>query len=269
MTLFCRTLCLLLLAHSVAAAERIVSLAPHTTELVYALQSEHKLLAASDFSDYPQAAKALPRVANYQGVDFEALMRLKPDLVLVWQGGNKPQDIQRLQTLGLNLFFSGPQQPEDIASELQALGKLLDKQELAQSLAQNYLNQLAATRARYTDAEPVRVFYYMWAKPMMSVGPNAWASRMLEICNGQSIFADAPSDYPEVTMEGVLARKPQLIVAAFEQPRAQFVSHWQPWLNTLSLQEADLVSVDPDKLHRFSLRLADGIAQLCQTIQRK
>lgn len=118
-------LCLFISGAWAEVPQRIVSLAPHTTELVYSLKAENRLLAVSDYSDYPEAAKALPRIASYQGVNFEALVKLQPDLVLVWQGGNKPQDIQRISSLGYRLFISSPQHPADIADEVEALGELL------------------------------------------------------------------------------------------------------------------------------------------------
>lgn len=257
------SLFLLLPGLSVFAAERIVSLAPHTTELVYSLQAGEQLVAVSEFSDYPEAAKTQPQVASYQGVNFEALMRLKPDLILAWQGGNKPQDIERLQSLGFEVFLSSPQRPEDIASELKALGKRLGKSELAAQLADDYLQKLQKLRDTYAQQTEVKVFYYMWPTPMMSIGPHAWASQMLTICNAQNLFADALSDYPEVAMEGVLARKPTQIVAAFEQPRSQLLAFWQPWKTVLAISDEAIHSVNPDTLHRFSLRLPDGISELC------
>lgn len=260
---FLFTLLSLLFSLPGVTAERIISIAPHTTELVYSLQAGEQLVAVSEYSDYPQAAKALPQVASYQGVNFEALMRLKPDLILAWQGGNKPQDIERLQSLGFEVFLSSPKRPEDIASELKALGKRLGKSDLAEQLADNYLQKLRALKTHYAQQPPVKVFYYLWPTPMMSIGPNAWASQMLSICNAQNIFADALSDYPEVAMEGVLARKPEQIVAAFTQPRAQLLAFWQPWKGALAVSEQAIHSVNPDTLHRFSLRLPQGIDELC------
>lgn len=248
--------------------QRIISLAPHITELIYSLKADDRLLAVSDYSDYPEAAKALPRVASYQGVNFEALMKLQPDLVLVWQGGNKPQDIDRLRALGYRLFISSPAQPEDIADETEALGELLGQSSLAKRLAQEYRLSLQRISARYTDTSPLRVFYYMHPKPLMSIGSGAWANRLLELCNSTGIFADAINDYPEVTLEEVIKRQPQAIVAAQHQHIEQIQEFWQPWLTLLRLSEAQIAVVNPDILHRFSLRLPEGIKHLCQQLDQ-
>ncbi|MDF2178507.1 cobalamin-binding protein [Aliiglaciecola sp. CAU 1673] len=247
---------------------RLISLAPHTTELVYSLDAGDQLLAVSAHSDYPQEAQSLPQVADYQGVNFEAIMRLKPDLILAWQGGNKPQDLQRLASLGFEIFYSNPNRPLDIADEVIALGKLLDKEALAQQLATAFKQQLNDIAADYRAVPSRKVFYYMWPKPLMSIGPGAWANHLLSLCNANNIFADAPNDYPEVTFEAVIARRPQTLIAANKQPLNQQKQMWQPWLASLTLSEADVVQVNPDNLHRFSLRLPDGVQQLCEGIHR-
>jgi vitamin B12 transport system substrate-binding protein len=248
--------------------QRIVSLAPHTTELIYSLNAEDRLLAVSDYSDYPEAAKALPRIASYQGVDFEALVKLQPELVLVWQGGNKPQDIQRIRALGYRLFVSSPQQPADIANEVEMLGEVLGKRSLARRLAQQHRQALQGISERYRQAPPLEVFYYMHPKPLMSIGGGAWANHLLELCNSTNIFANAVNDYPEVTVEEVIRRQPQAIVAAQRQDMQQVKNFWQPWLPMLRLNTENIIRVDPDRLHRFSLRLTDGAEAMCRQLHR-
>ena len=191
-----------------AAPDSIVSLAPHTTEWVYALEAQDSLIAVSDFSDYPVAAKALPSVANHQGIDFEAILRLQPELILAWQGGNKPQDLARLETLGFRLFYSNPQTIEDIATELQNLGDIMQKPALADQLAAAFLQSLSELRQRYRTNQTITVFYYMWSKPLMTIGKTAWANQLLEVCGAVNIFADLSAPYPQVTIEQVLVRKP-------------------------------------------------------------
>ncbi|GGD50565.1 cobalamin-binding protein [Lacimicrobium alkaliphilum] len=262
-------ICLLsLLMHPLCAAtpQRIVSLAPHTTELVYSLEAGERLLAVSDYSDYPEAAQALPRIASYQGVNFEALVRLEPDLVLVWEGGNKPQDIRKIRTLGYNVFVSSPGRPEDIADEVETLGDLLGKGALAKDLAQTYRQSLKQIAARYAHTPPIRVFYYMHPKPLMSIGSGAWANKLLSLCNSNNVFSDAINDYPEVTMEEVIRRQPQAIVAAQHQDEGSIQQFWQPWHSLLKMDGEHIVRINPDKLHRFSLRLSNGVKTLCQKL---
>lgn len=251
-----------------AMEQRLVSLSPHTTELAFALGAGEQLLAVSEHSDYPPQAQHLPTIADHQGINFEAIVRLKPDLILAWQGGNKPQDLQRLAAMGFTLFYSHPQQPMDIADEIIALGQHLGKQALAEQLAMRFRQQLLQIQTRFSALPARRVFYYLWPAPLMSIGQNAWASHLLSLCHARNVFADAVNDYPQVTMEGVIARRPQMVVAALHAPQQTVYALWRPWLDTLQLSDAQVVMVDPDLLHRFSLRLPNGVQQLCEKIHQ-
>lgn len=260
-------ICLLLLSlygfATQAEQQRIISLAPHTTELAFALDLGAQLVAVSDASDYPEAAQHLPRVASHHGVNFEAIVKLQPDLILAWQGGNKPQDLSKLARLGFTLFYSHPQQPDDIASELIALGKLTRRQPQAEQAAKTFRYKLTALQQAYKTAQPKTVFYYMWPKPLMTIGKNAWAGKLLNICRADNLFADSKTDYPQVRLEQVIKRRPQIIVAAFKTDAEAQHTFWQPWLAGLNAQ---ITQVNPDLLHRFTPRLIDGLSQLCQAI---
>lgn len=259
--------CLLLIqtawANSSNDIKRIVSLAPHTTEMTFALGKGNQLVAVSDYSDYPQAAKSLPAVADYNGVDFEAIVRLKPDLILAWRGGNKPQDLSRLARLGYKLFYSSPQTVWDIANEMTDLGNILGVKDTAKNLSESYLLALKELQSKYRTHNPVSVFYYMWPKPLMSIGNDAWANHLLEICGAQNIFRDAISDYPEVTIEEVIRRKPAKIIAAMKIQQSDAQSWWEGYK---SLYVAQVVVVNPDRLHRFTPRILDGLDDLCRQI---
>ena len=242
---------------------RIISLAPHTTELVFALNAEQHLVAVSEFSDYPAAANQLPRVANHNGVNFENVLRLKPDLILAWQGGNKPQDLARLASLGFDIFYSNPQSPEEIAKELVLLGDKLGRQQRAAELSHAFLLRLHKLRQQYHSKPKVTVFYYMWPTPLMTIGSGAWANQVLSVCGAKNVFEAAPVAYPEVTMEQVLKTKPDILVAAMKVSYQDAQSHWS---NRRALLDAPLVVANPDLLHRFTPRLLNGIDALCKNL---
>lgn len=249
-----------------AAPQKIISLSPHLTELVFALHSGDKLVATSDFSDYPPEAKKLPSVASYLGVDFEAIMRLQPDLILAWQGGNKPQDLQRLAGLGFTIFYSHPEKPLDIADEILQLGKLLDQQAVAQQLSQHYINQLKQIKQRYATQPRLNAFYYMWPKPLMTIGQGAWANYLLDYCSADNIFADVSAAYPEVGIEAVIERQPQVIIAAQKAAAAEVKQFWQKWIPLIKQPHVKIIQVNPDLLHRFTPRLTEGLSTLCEKI---
>ncbi|QJR80106.1 cobalamin-binding protein [Alteromonas pelagimontana] len=261
LTVFCASI---ISINVVSAKEmRIVSLSPHLTEWVYSLGRGDFLVGASQASDYPAAAKALPRIADFNGADIAAIVALEPNLVLAWGGGNKPQDIARLKGLGIPVFISTPLQPEDISRELRKLGPLLERQSLADKLADEFDAELAAITRTYDLQPGVSVFYYMWTQPLMTVGPNAWASALLSHCGARTLFADSPVDYPQVSIQEVIRRQPDFLVAATSQSIASQKAYWQPHRKVLS---APLLMVNPDISSRFTLRLLSELETLCQQL---
>lgn len=263
-----RWLFVLLIAFSATAQPtRIISLAPHTTELVYTLGAGDHLIAVSDYSDYPEAAKGLPRVASYQGVNFEAITALQPDLIIGWQGGNKPQDLARLQQLGFTLYLSVPDTPEAIATDLRQLGALLQAPD-AEQLALALEARLAELRRDYASKPRIKVFYYLSSQPLITASNNAWPVQLLDICNADSIFADSLNDYPSVTVETIIQRQPQKIIAADGATQSHTQQFWQRWQTLIPQSAHSIVAADANKLHRFTPRLLDGLQALCSDLRK-
>lgn len=245
-------------------ALRIISLAPHLTEWVYSLGLGDNLVAVSAYSDYPLQAKKLPQVADFQGADLSAIVALEPTLILAWDGGNKPQDIQRLESLGFAVFKAKVTEIEDIASNIQALAALTHTEATAQQLTETFLLELNALKAQYHSRPYKPVFYYTWTAPLMTIGEDAWPNKLLNVCGATTLFNDSPVDYPQVSVQEVLTRQPQRLVAASQQSLAQLEKFWRPHRAYLA---APLIQVDPDVTSRFSLRLLTELKSLCKGIK--
>lgn len=244
-------------------ALRIVSLAPHLTEWVYSLGLGEHLVGVSAYSDYPVEASSLPHVADFQGADLSAIMALNPTLILAWDGGNKPQDIQRLESLGYRVFHSKVSEVEDIAQGIKQLGALTNADDKAQQLSDDFMTQLTQLRNQYQVKPYKPVFYYSWTTPLMTIGNNAWPNKLLNVCGATTLFTDSPVDYPQVSIQEVLARQPQRLVAASQQTKAQLAQFWTPHSAHLN---APLIQVNPDVTSRFSLRLIAELKSLCEGI---
>lgn len=245
------------------AQQRIISLAPHTTELIYALGAGKRLVAVSDYSNYPSQAAKLPSVANHNGVNFEKIIRLKPDLIVAWQGGNKPQDLAKLDSLGFSLYLSNPQHPMQIAQDIQALGQRIGQAGEGKKLSDTFTRSLNRLKTKYAGLPKVSVFYYLWPAPMMTIGKEAWASHLLTLCGATNIFADSAIAYPQVNIEQIARRHPQKIIAAMNISLQEAKSFWQTKRGVIT---APLAVADPDVLHRFTPRLLDGLSSLCELI---
>ncbi len=249
---------------AMASAERVITLSPHLTEWVYSLNSGEQLVAVSEFSNYPEQAQSLPTVANHHGINLKDIVALEPTLILAWEGGNKAQDIARLRALGYEVFSSSPQSPRDISREIRLLGNRLGKAELAQSITEKFDKKIADIKQRFSHKRKP-VFYYYWDKPLMTIGPDTWANKLLNICGAQTLFADSPVNFPEVSVEEVLKRQPGLLIASSHQQAQLLEQFWVPHRPVLA---APLLIVNPDVFSRFTLRLPEALSSLCEEIAR-
>lgn len=245
---------------------RIVSLAPHLTEWVYSLHLERHLVAVSAFSDYPEQAKSLPRVADYQGADIAKIMTLSPTLILAWEGGNKPSDINKLEQMGYRVFKSNINELFDISKELKALGQITEREDIAQTLASKFEQQIVTLENSYKRTARIPVFYYSWTAPLMSIGPHAWPNKLLNICGAQTILKDSPVDYPQVSIKEVLLRQPKILVAASKSSSKELNTFWAPHADFI---DAPVITVNPDITSRYTLRLADELKTLCDGINHR
>jgi vitamin B12 transport system substrate-binding protein len=243
---------------------RIVTLAPHLTEWVFSLNQQQSLVAVSAYSDYPVQASSLPVVADYQGADIKAILQLSPTIVLAWEGGNRAQDISRLEQLGLHVFRSSVKHPEDIAAEMFALATLLDADIEAKSRIAAFSEDLKGLRQSYASSTtPIPVFYYASTAPLMTVGQQTWANTLLSLCGARTVFFDSPIAYPQVSIKSVLERQPALLLAASLVDAPTLEAFWQPHRAYL---DAQLIVVNPDVMSRYTLRLLPTLTALCADI---
>ncbi len=249
-------------------ASRIVSLAPHVTELVYAAGAGDKLVGAVDFSDYPEAAKKLPRVGSYASVDAEAVLALKPDLVIGWQSGNNPVQLARLRSLGIALFVTEPRRIEDIAASLRRLGELVGTSAAASAAAKALQARHAALAARYAKRPPVRTFYQIWAQPVMTVNGRHIISDVMRLCGAENVFADVATLAPKVTAEAVLVANPEaIVVSGMAETRAEWLAPWLRWPSVTAVARGNLFHVHPDLINRHTPRILEGAQQLCEQLE--
>lgn len=251
----------------VAPAQRIVSLAPNITEVVYAAGAGEKLVGSVDFSDYPAAAKKLPRVGSYARVDVEAIVALKPDLVLAWDSGNPPASITQLRKLGIAVFVTEPKTLDDVARDLERYGALAGTPE-GKTAAAQFRQRLAGLEQKYAKRKPVRMFYEVWDEPLMTVNGKQIISDVIRLCGGVNIFADLPTLAPTVSMEAVLAANPDAIVAGgMGEKNAAWLEPWKKWPRLKATAKGNLFFIDPNLLQRHTPRLLEGADQLCTRLE--
>ena len=211
-------------------ASRIVSLAPHLTEIVFAAGAGDKLVGVVSYSDYPPAALEIPVIGSYNNINYEALVALQPDLVLVWNSGNGPELAERLQGLGLNVFVSEPKRLPDIARSLNKIGTLSGTLPVAEQAAADYLSRYQALKVNNSNKAQVKVFIELWHEPMMTVNGTHIISDSIELCSGVNIFADAIPLVPRINVESVVRGDPDVIIATgMADERPEWLDNWLIW----------------------------------------
>jgi iron complex transport system substrate-binding protein len=247
-----------------APARRIITLAPHATEILYAAGAGDRLVGTVEYSDYPPAAKKVLRVGSYSRIDLEAVSALKPDLVIAWETGNPAGQLEKLKTLGLNVYLSQPNRMDDIAAQLTRFGELAGTETTANAAADLFRTRLAKLRKANADKPTVRVFYQIWKAPLMTVGGPQIISDAIRLCGGENVFANLTQMSPTVSVEAVLDANPEAIVATgMGDARPEWLDDWKKWARLTAVKRGNLFHVNPDIMQRHSPRILDGAEQLC------
>jgi len=244
--------------------QRIISLTPHLTELLFAVGAGGQVVGVDSASDYPQAAQTLPRVGDYSRINHERILALKPDLVIVWMGGNRAADIHALKQMGLPVLQTQATRLDDVARLLRLIGQASGHAGEGAAAALNFSKRLAALQVPAGHAPPLAVFYQVWDRPLMTVGGTHWISDALVLCGARNIFADLDALSPVVSLEAVLRRAPALIVSGSDAPDMR--GQWQRFASLPAVKNQAFVRVDADRLHRLTPRLVEGVAELCSAV---
>jgi iron complex transport system substrate-binding protein len=252
-----------------APARRIVSLAPYLTELLYAAGAGDMIVGTSEFSDYPAAARDIPRVSGGAGLDIEAVIALQPDLVLAWQSGNPEGQLERLQALGMPLFLSEPRRLPDVPRTLVRLGKLAGSEPVAQAAARAFEARYRELQQRYSGRPTVAVFYQVWRQPLMTVNGEHLISDVIRLCGGRNVFSDLPVLAPQIDIEAVLAADPAVIIAGTGGTSETVeLQDWKRWPMLAAVARGNLYGVQRELLVRHSPRILDGAEQVCGILEK-
>jgi len=248
-------------------ARRIVSLAPHLTEQLFAIGAGDLIVGTTDFADFPEAAKGLPRVARAHSVDLERVSAARPDLVVVWGSGFPPATIDAVRRLGVPTFVSEPARLADIATSLERLGVLTGR--TSSRAVAGFNAKLSALRERYRGRREVRVFYQVWSDPLMTLGGRHLVSEGIALCGGRNVFADLAPIAPRVSTEAVLAADPEVILTAEPGARPSgALESWKRFERVTAVRRNLLVTLDADRINRNGPRIVDELAVLCEAIDR-
>ncbi|MEK6806045.1 MAG: cobalamin-binding protein [Pseudomonadota bacterium] len=246
-----------------ATPARVVTLAPHLAELVCAAGACDRLVAVGEFTDYPEQAAKLPKIADAHGVNAEALLAQKPDLVLVWDGGTPQSALDALAKLSVPVRSLKVRRLDEIATAIEQIGDWLGTAPVAKAAAQEFRAGLSRLAARYAQSRKLRVMYQIENNPIYSVNRLSPISQAINVCGGINVFGELPQLAAPVSREAVMAENPDVIVFARQDKVADILDDWSRWQELKAVRENHLFSVNADLLARAAPRMLQGIEELC------
>ncbi|SUZ55488.1 uncharacterized protein METZ01_LOCUS8342, partial [marine metagenome] len=250
-------------------AQRIVSLAPSLTELIYSAGAGENLVGVVEYSDFPAAAKALPIVGRFDLLDIERILELDPDLVVAWQTGNPRSSVNQLRQLGLTVYVAEPRSLAAIPSHIERLAVLVGKELSDLKVIYDFRQKLEALNSKYRHQSPVTIFYQVWDRPLITAGGNELINDIITLCGGRNIFANIRRVAPKVSREAVLKRNPEVIIASgMDIERPEWLDDWLRWPSLKAVANKNLFFVPPDLLQRHTPRALLGAAQICDQLDQ-
>lgn len=248
-------------------ARRIVSLAPHVTEQLFAAGAGAHIVGAVEYSDYPPEAKHIPRVGDNRAIDIERVLAMKPDLIVAWFHGNVGRQIDQVRALGLPVYYSHPRTLDDIARGLEQMGTLAGTEKIAAGAARGFRERVRSLRERYGNREPVLVFYEIWNRPLYTVNGEHLISDVLRLCGGTNVFAELRVLAPIVTLEAVLKANPVAIVASdMAGARPEWLDDWKAWPDLQAVKLGNLFVIESDLINRHGPRVVEAARQMCELL---
>ncbi len=251
--------------------ERIISLSPGTTELLFKAGAGQQVIAVDNYSDYPPVVKQLPNVGGYPNISTEAIVKQQPDLLVIWSNGNSPALAKQLKKLGLKTFYINVKKLDDIPRALQQLGWITGNTTTASNAARSFNRTLLVLKQTYASRASLPVFFEIWQNPLMTVGHSQVINEAITVCGGRNVFGDIPQPILKVSVEELLARNPQVIIDA--SPKGQTSAHhqkqlrfWQQWPSLAAVEKKNFITLQSDLITRPTSRMLEGVKQLCQQL---
>ncbi|PMG51925.1 helical backbone metal receptor [Shewanella sp. 10N.286.52.B9] len=251
-------------AHS--AQQRFVVLSPHAVEMMFSIDAGDRIIGTVEYADYPAAANDIKRIGRYDFVNYEALMMLNPDAIIVNSESTSSGMLSRIKSLGFTVIDTSVTELADIPKRLIELGQLTGQQQLGQQQAAQFSQQLNEIRQQYQHQDPISIFYQVWPHPLTTTS-SSWMDEIFAGCGGVNIFENAHSDYPQVNMEQVVSLMPEMIFKPIYHGNSnQELIRWETWSELPAVKHGQVIALEGDLIHRTGPRVLQGMINICQKI---
>ncbi len=250
-------------------AERIIGLAPNIVELLFAAGAGEQVAGAVEYSDFPEQARSIPRIGNFGSLNLEAMLALRPDLIVAWGSGSPAAQVQRLRELGIPVYVIEPRRLIDIANHIEKLGGLAGTQATAGAAADAFRTRLQALRRQYAGKPELEIFYEVWNEPLTTIGGRHLISKVMRLCGGRNVFGDLRTLAPQINVEAVLVHDPAVIIAGRAgRVGLRWLDAWRKYADLKAVKQEHLFASDPDLLQRHTPRILRGAAIMCRQLEQ-
>lgn len=253
--------------------QRIITVAPHLSEVVEAAGGANRLISVSAYSNFPESVKKLPITSDARSIDLEKMKSLRPDLIIYWRGGTPESQIESIKKTftSIQVVSVEPKKLTDIASDIEIIGKLLGTETIAKKNADAFRAQIIELKHQYQNKNKrkVRVFYQVWAQPLMTLNQDHLIADIINICGGEQLFAKEKLLVPTVSREAVVKANPEIIFTAVDTQ--QMKTDWSMWSSIPQLaatQRKAFIDIDGDMISRPSTRIMQGAKKICSEIDK-
>ena len=245
---------------------KIVTLSPHLAEMIFSLEADEYLVGVSAYTDYPEAAKELPRIGDAFILDLEQLSLLQPDIILAWEGGTPKRVVDELINMGYQVEVIKSNNLEDISTALKILGEITGKIDKANQLTSKYLEDIEVLRINHQASDDIRVFFQIDERPLFTVGNIHYISELIDLCGGVNIFRDLSLLAPSVSIESVISRDPEIILTSSEKLDRNKFEQWNRWPQITANKLDNLFYMDADQLERPTTRIVRATEEICKIL---
>jgi iron complex transport system substrate-binding protein len=242
--------------------KKIITLSPNSTEILFAIGAGKTIVGTVDQADYPLAAKKIKRIGSYPAPDFESIIALSPDLVVLPKQGLSYAVVAELEKFKLPYFVLNPRTLADIANDILQLGKITGNEKKALQISTVYQNKIRQLKKQYQKRNKVTVFYELWNPPLMTINNKTLINEMIELCGGQNIFGTIKIQYPTINIASVIAKNPQVIIVSNKKQSDE----WSKWPNINAVKNNKVFYLSPDLAQRTSPRIIAALINMCKII---
>jgi iron complex transport system substrate-binding protein len=253
----------------VSIPQRIVSLAPGITEILYALGLDREISGVTTFCTYPEAARLKPRIGGFTNISVEKIVALNPDLVIGTADGNRQETVAKLESLGIPVYVTNPKTLAEILAVVLQIGTITGREKVARKLSADLQNRVKHLAALVAAQKKVRVFFQVGGQPLITVGRDTLHNQLIDLAGGVNIAGREKTLYPRYSVEEVVAQEPGVIIFSsmkYAEDVTSVWGQWRKWPNIPAVRDNRLIIIDTDLIDRASPRIVDGLEAMVKAL---